>query len=133
MTIDKIQESWGMRMVVGASSVLTGLAVIAGGLAWMFGGFNGIIIVQHDMLTFGKQITDLSASVASLSMKIDLLPRQQDMEVVNHHLNALDARSDGIEGRLRQVENNSTADHAKIEGIIGTANSIYLTPSERRR
>ncbi len=132
MTIEKIQESWAVRTATTIATLLSGVAVIGAGLAWMFGGFNGIIIVQHDMINFGAQITELATKVTNLSLKIDQLPRQQDMAVVDRHLSALDARADGIEGRLRQVELGSNADHAVLEGIR-SASGVALTPAERRR
>jgi hypothetical protein len=121
MTIDRFQDSWAMKAATTVAQLLSGVAIIGAFAAWLFGGFNGIIIVQHDMINFGKQISDLGSKVADLSNKIDSLPRRQDMQVMDYHLAALDARADGIEGRLRQVELDCTADHSKLENIFAAS------------
>ncbi len=129
MTMGKIQDSRAVRAAITIASMLPGLAVIATGLAWLLGGFNGVVIVQHDITNLSGQLGSVIQKVGTLSDKLDLLPRHQDLDVIDRHLSLLDGRADGFDGRLRLVEADTVRARSDLDNLKGGSSGA----PERRR
>jgi len=113
------------------NTVLSGLAA-AGTFVVLIGAVVGWLTIgatgAHDLIQLREQnqasnnalrdqITALTATVNTLSAKIDQGPRLDQLQMIDRHLSALDGRMDGMDARSRADEDRLTRTETRVEGI----------------
>lgn len=89
------------------------------------------MVTQQDAAILKTQISTLTALVSQLQTDLRGMPRQDQLAVLDRHLSAQDGRMDGIDTRIRDLEQRLSRIEAQVQ-MIRTASDADLGRPGRR-
>jgi hypothetical protein len=113
-------------VVLAVILVVMGVGSLATPFLWLTGNISNNSITASNVASMQKQMEGLATQqdvarivtdVAQMRAELRLAPRSADLLVLDRHLSAQDGRMDGIDTRLRDMENRAAAIQARVENL----------------
>jgi hypothetical protein len=110
---EKLQTPPIVQIITVVSSVLSAIGITGGFVLWLSGAFAGATIAADKLRSIEQQVTGLSNQVQRMQDQLNAAPRVDQLAVLDRHLSAEDGRMDGIDTRLRDLEQRISRGEAR--------------------
>lgn len=103
------------EMVTLVCATLSALGMIFGIFLWISGAFSGVTIVASEVSALKTLVAGLSTQMSRFQDQLNNGPRADQLLVIDRHLSAQDGRMDGLDTRMRDMEQRLSRAQAQID------------------
>lgn len=126
-----VEKIKGMRLpeIVGvASSLISAMGMLFGCVLYFSGAFSGATIAAAKLTALEGQVGGLSIQMSRLQDQFNAGPRADQLVAMDRHLSVQDGRMDGMDTRMRDLEQRLSRVQAQQE-----ANEVASRATLNRR